>query len=107
VIESRTILREIAESLANLLPQSLPYINVDNLHLCKIKEVLDFLFYQERVELRSLKDVLNRKCDQLRLSSFLQRAFVSVMDIQMMVRRAWKVISGHTSVNGNALSFCK
>jgi hypothetical protein len=107
VIENRTVVHEIAQSLAKHLQQFLLYFNLDNLRWRKIKEVLDLLFYQGEVEVRSLQNVLNRKQDKLQLSSFLQSDLVLVMDKQVLVHRTWKVISKHTGINGNVLSFCK
>jgi hypothetical protein len=108
VIENWTVVHEIAQSLAKHLQQFLLSFNADNSRWRNIEEVLDLLFYQGHVEVRSLQNVLNRKQDQLRLFSLLQSDFVSaMMDVQVMVRRAWEVISEHTGVNGTTLYFCK
>jgi hypothetical protein len=107
VIENRTVVHEIAQSLAKHLQQFLLSFNADNSRWRKIEEVIDLRFYQGRVEVRSLQNVLNRKRDQLRLFSLLQSDFVSAMDVQVMVRRAWEVISEHTGVNGTTLYLCK
>jgi hypothetical protein len=107
VIENRTVVHEIAQSLAKHLQQFLLSFNADNSRWRKIEEVLDLLSDQGQVEVRSLQNVLNRKQGQLRLFSRLQSDFVSAMDAQVMVRRAWEVISEHTGVNGTILYLCK
>ncbi len=107
MIKNRTVVHEIAQSLAKHLQQFLLSFNADNSRWRKIEEALDLLFYQGQVEVRSLQNVLNRKYHQLRLFSLLQSNFVSAMDIQVMVHRAWEEISKHTGVNGTALYFCK
>jgi hypothetical protein len=107
VTKNRTVVHEIAQSLAKHLQQFLLSFNADNSRWHKIEEALDLLFSQRQVEVRSLQNVLNRKQDQWRLFSFLQSDFVSAMDVQVIARRAWKVISEHTGVNGTTLYFCK
>jgi hypothetical protein len=107
VTENRTVVHEIAQSFAKHLQQFLLSFNADNSRWHKIEEALDILFSQRQVEVRSLQNVLNRKRDQWRLFSFLQSDFVSAMDVQVMARRAWKVISERTGVNGTTLYFCK
>jgi hypothetical protein len=62
---------------------------------------------QGKVEVRSLQNVLNREHNQLQLFSRLKRDFVSAMNVQVMARRAWKMMSEHTSVNGHTLYLCK
>jgi hypothetical protein len=103
VIENRTVVHEIAQSLAKHLQQFLLSFNTDNLRWRKIEEVLDLLFYQGQVELRSLRNVLSQKQNQWRLFSLLQGDFVSTIDVQVMMRRAWEVILEHTGVNGTTL----
>ena len=107
MIEKRTGVYEIVQFLAKHLQQSLLSFNADNSRWRKIEEVLDLLFYQGQVEVRSLQNMLNRKYDQLRLFNSFQSDFVSTMDLQVMVRHAWKVVSEHTGVNGTTLYFCK
>jgi hypothetical protein len=107
VIESRTVVHEIAPSLAKHLQQFLLSFNADNSRWRKIEEIFDLLFYQGQVELRSLQNVLSQKQDQLRLFSLLQSDFVSAMDVHVMVRRAWDVISEYIGVNGTTLYFYK
>ena len=107
VIENRAVVHEIAQSLAKHLQQFLLSFNANNSRWRKIEEILDLLFYQGQVELRSLQNVLNRRYDQLRLFSFLESDFVSAMDVQVMVHRALEVISEHTGANGTTLYFCK
>ena len=103
VIENRTVVHEIAQSLAKHLQQFLLSFNADNSRWRNIEEVLDLLFYQGYVEVRSLQNVLSRKHDQWRLFSLFQGDFVSTMDVQVMVRRTWEVISEHIGVNGTTL----
>jgi hypothetical protein len=105
VIEKRIVVHEIAQSLAKHLQQFLLSFNADNSRWRKIEEIL--VFYQGQVEVWSLQNVLNRKQDQLRFFSRLQSEFISAMDVQVMVRRAWGVISEHTGVNGTTLYLCK
>ena len=107
VIENRTVVHEIAQLLAKHLQQFLLSFNMDNSRRGKIEEVLDLLFYQGYVEVRSMQNVLNRKHYQLRLFSFLQRDFFSAMDVRVVVCRAWELRSEHTGVNGTTLYFCK
>ena len=107
VIENWTAVHEIAQSLAKHLQQFLLSFNADNSRWRNIEEALDLLFYQGHVEVRNLQNVLNRKQDQLRLFSLLQSDFVSAMDVHVMVRRAWDVISEHIGVNGTTLYFYK
>jgi hypothetical protein len=107
VIENRTAVHEIAQSLAKHLQQFLLSFNADNSRWRNIEEVFDLLFYQGYVEVRSLQNVLSRKHDQWRPFSLLQGDFVSIMDVQVMVRRTWEVILEHTGVNGTTLYLCK
>jgi hypothetical protein len=107
VIENRTVVHEIAQSIAKHLQQFLLSFNADNSRWSKIEEVFDLLFYRGQAEVRSLQNVLNRKQDKLRLFSLLQRDLVSAMDVQVMVRCVWEVISEHTGVYSTTHNLCK
>jgi hypothetical protein len=51
--------------------------------------------------------MLNRKQDPLQLFNLLQCDFVSAKDVQVMMHRAWEVMSEHAGVHGTALYLCK
>ena len=104
--ENRTVEHEIAQSFGKHLQQFLLSFNADNSRWRKIEEVLDLLFYQRQVELQSLQNVLSQKQDQWRLFSLLQSDFISTMDVQVMMHRAWEVILEHIGVNGTTLYLC-
>jgi hypothetical protein len=106
MIANRTVVPEIAQSLAKHLQQFLLSFNADNSRWHTIED-LDMLFYRGQAEVWSLQNALNRKQDQLRLFSCLYCDFVSVMDVQVIVYHAWEVISEHIGGNGTALYFYK
>jgi hypothetical protein len=89
------------------LQQFLLSFNANNSRWRKIEEVLNLLFYQRQVELRSLQNVLSQMQGQWRLFSLLQGDFISARDEQAMMYRAWEVILEHAGVNGATLYLYK
>jgi len=98
VIENCVEVQGIAHSLVEQLQKFFHLLNANDPQWRKAEELLEKAFYQSQIEMKNLRDSMNRLRKQLQVISRLQNDFVLSTDVQTIVIRAYKLIPKYTDV---------